>query len=340
MLNPATVYFFQQADTVRVDPFSTEEEKVISSPVDTSQKVSHSQKTAAKKKKQIASEATLKEENHLPPLPDSIKLPEQAVINSVPKKEIPHLSRKIEDHFDYSDSIFKNHLLQAADIQPKILVRQHQYWLSGTIFFAFCIFVMVSAFYNKGLGRLTAVFSGGRSISQLFRGEYSLRSRTSILLTLLFLSVVSVFIYQSISYLRLAPAFPVNEFIIFLIIFLVLALAYFIKITFVKLCGYIFNLEGLFKEYIFSLFIFNEILGLFLLPVIISFAFVTLFNLQYIFLAGVCLIGLVLVARLLWVTYNGMSTAGISKSYLFLYLCALEILPLLVLIKIISRKIL
>jgi hypothetical protein len=337
----SSIFYFQQADTAQQIPFSIEEEKEPAPAIitDTSEKVKE-KKIENKQKDQtrISAPAQLKpRQEYIPPLPESIQLPVQALPKPITVKPAP-VVKKQKEYADNSQSLFTGHLLRPASYNPRIHIQTHDYWLTGTIFFSFFLFVIIRAFYGKGLGRLTAAFTGTRTIAQLYRGEYPLNSRTSLFLSLLYISVMSVFIYQAISYKGLESKFDFPGLILFLFICLSLILAYFVKIISIHLSGYLFRFEGITKEYTFGIFIFNKILGLMLLPVIILLAFVTVIPLQYLFTCGLVLISLTLISRLLWIIYNGMNTAGISKYYLFLYLCALEILPLLVLIKFISRK--
>jgi hypothetical protein len=106
------------------------------------------------------------------------------------------------------------------------------------------------------------------------------------------------------------------------------------KLLVVKLVGVVFKVEGAVNEYIFNIFLHHKAIGIFLFPVTIALAFIKDIPPHYLVVTGWSIIAVVLVYRTLRGMLGGIQTAGISKYYLFLYLCTLEILPLIVIIKV------
>lgn len=99
------------------------------------------------------------------------------------------------------------------------------------------------------------------------------------------------------------------------------------RILLINLLGSLFNQMALFREYLYHLFIFNKLTGILILPMLL-FVVYTRGAFQdaviWVALAGV---GVVLMMRII----RGIAFSlkkDISIFYMFLYLCALEIVPL------------
>jgi len=105
-----------------------------------------------------------------------------------------------------------------------------------------------------------------------------------------------------------------------------------LRVVLVNLAGFLFNRVFIFREYLYHSFIFNKIAGVLTLPVLM-FAFYMQGFLQDIFqwtaIGMVTALIFMRIIRGIVFSYR----KGISKFYMFLYLCALEIAPLLLLFR-------
>jgi hypothetical protein len=99
------------------------------------------------------------------------------------------------------------------------------------------------------------------------------------------------------------------------------------------LFGFIFQNEKEAGEYATTLFLFCNILGIFLLPVVIGVAFVKQVPPVTFIYFGMFIYALFIVIRLLRGIIIGVNSIRVSKFYLFLYLCTLEILPFVIMSK-------
>ena len=113
---------------------------------------------------------------------------------------------------------------------------------------------------------------------------------------------------------------------------MVIILTYSVKIIAANIIGYVTQTSNIFSEYVNNTLIINQSIGVILLPIMII---VELSHVNPVWIVFPATLFLVLgyVLRL----YRGFLFAGIEQGVgllqLFVYLCALEILPLLVLIK-------
>ena len=127
---------------------------------------------------------------------------------------------------------------------------------------------------------------------------------------------------------------PVRSFwLLFLYCVLALSIVYFIKFMGLKLSGWLFNMQEAASSYIFVVFVVNKIIGIFLLPFLMALAFMqgTGYSIALVLSwAGVA--GL-LIYRL-FLTYAAVrNQVKVNPFHFFLYLCAFEFAPLLLIYK-------
>lgn len=134
-----------------------------------------------------------------------------------------------------------------------------------------------------------------------------------------------------------AHLLPINFWQGFLYMCLFFMGLYFGKYICLTIVGYIFNTNELVQTYIFVVFMINKVLGILLLPFIAILAFATplLYPLA-IGGAGVLMVLLILYRYLFSLT-SVRNKLHISSFHFFLYLCAFEIIPLLILYKLIVQ---
>lgn len=109
------------------------------------------------------------------------------------------------------------------------------------------------------------------------------------------------------------------------------------KYAFVQFTGWAFNIRSTTEQYNFNIFLVNKILGIALLPFIVCFAF-----LNSAWDTPLCIISIIVLVVLLanryvrsWNIFAHFFMN--SRFHFFMYLCAFEILPLAVLIKLVLR---
>jgi hypothetical protein len=112
-----------------------------------------------------------------------------------------------------------------------------------------------------------------------------------------------------------------------------LAAAYFVKFIGLKISGWLFNMEEAADSYIFVIFIVNKMLGIMLLPFLVLLAFTT-GNLNTASLTlSWCFIGALIIYRFI-LTYAAIrNEVKVNPFHFFLYICAFEIAPLLLVYK-------
>lgn len=164
----------------------------------------------------------------------------------------------------------------------------------------------------------------------MYREESALSSRVSVFLIVNFLLMASLFIWQAsgVLFTNYPPASSI------LWIALTLVGVYIAKVIAVRILGFIFAMREAAQEYIYNIVLFNKALGLILFPVSLCLAYARQLNPEWLVLAGSGAWGILLIYRFIRLSWIGLSERGVSVLYIILYLCTLEILPFVVIIKV------
>ena len=187
---------------------------------------------------------------------------------------------------------------------------------------SFLLIAMLKSFYWKHAKLLFMGIFAQRYANQYLREENAFTERVSFITFLLMSINISLII------LKLIPKASVLE--TFSLIGGVM-LFFILKIGLILLLGSIFRVKDIAKLGIFFSFIFDRALGFFLFPLVILFYFFA-FNISSFVMLIVTIVFIVLLLlKLFWLWKIGTNAFGLSHFYIFLYLCTLEISPLLLL---------
>ncbi len=228
-------------------------------------------------------------------------------------------------------SLFENHLLKQKSKDPSLHSTNFDFAIASVLLFAFILFVWLYVSNSKRLNQIIKSFYINRYANQLGRDELTLGNRVSIFLFSLFVITLSFFISQVADYYGLHK--NENEALFFTQIALVICVIYGFKIMIVRVVGFVFQSQEEAGKYSMMIFLFCNILGLFLLPIVVCIAFVKDISPLFFIYSGFSIFVLLLFVRLLRGVVIGINGIRVSKFYLFLYLCTLEILPFVIMVK-------
>ncbi|MEK6615641.1 MAG: DUF4271 domain-containing protein [Bacteroidota bacterium] len=195
---------------------------------------------------------------------------------------------------------------------------------------------LFSAFHARFIVIIKAFFTI-RFSEQLSREEHSLSHPASIFLSINFLVASSLFILQAISSKGVFSSSLDLSFLSFLIIIGFVFVLYLLKILSLKIVGFILNKQVIINEYIFIIFLINQVLGIGFIPIIIFIAYGKQSFINGFVYIGVMLFILAFIIRVGKGTIMVFSGREISVVYLILYLCTLEVFPLLLGWKLIEK---
>jgi len=205
-------------------------------------------------------------------------------------------------------------------------------WFTILIFLSLFIFASVKYSFGKYLTSLFQSIINYPAASRLFREQNISLKQGSSRLEILFLLVFSLFGYQLTRYFEMS--FPFGKFLQFLICFLVLGIFFRLKITAYSMIGFISETQTETDEFLFNMRNHFKILGVLLLPIVGFIAWGPFPLPFYSILAGLVFTSVIYLLTL-WRGVKILLKKQFSIFYLFLYLCTLEILPLLVFFKLV-----
>jgi hypothetical protein len=229
---------------------------------------------------------------------------------------------------DFSSHLFSDHSLKPGDIAPYSFQKPNPDWLIIIVLILLAAFAVLKIFYSKIFKQLIAAFFNNSVTNQVVRDENILVQRASILLSVMFYFTASLFLYQVSEFFGWSNPIMAEGFSRYIIFALFLAMVYSVKMVFLKIFGSIFNADRQVAAYIFNIFLINNVLGIFLLPVIIILAFVDFSLIQYVFYGALAVITCCYAYRLIRGVSIGLGIPGFSLFHLILYLCAFEFAPL------------
>jgi hypothetical protein len=206
------------------------------------------------------------------------------------------------------------------------------------IVFLTCLFLLswVKNAYPKRFYRLLRSMFNNNSLFQVMREELVFSHRGSIVLTFIFILIAGLFLtLGGIVFNYSIVDQNENSLIQFGYWCLVIISIYLLKWVFNGLFLSLIQQSDYLKTFMFVVSTFNKIIGLVLLPIAISAAYLPLKYAAILINIGVVLWALILVYRLIKEVSISISYK-IPHLYIILYLCAFEISPFLVGVKLVS----
>ena len=130
---------------------------------------------------------------------------------------------------------------------------------------------------------------------------------------------------------------PITFWEAYLYVSIFFLLLYLGKYICLQMVGFIFNVNDLISTYIFVVFLINKVLGILLIPFILILAFSSPVYYTIAIVGAAILTLLLFLYRYLFSLTSVRNKLHISSFHFFLYLCAFEILPLIILYKFIVQ---
>jgi hypothetical protein len=208
----------------------------------------------------------------------------------------------------------------------KKMIRSNPDWLIGVLVLAFLLFASVRLIFNKYLSQILQSTLNYSTFLRMFRERYFNLLHASFRLDVIFSLVLALFSYQFLSAFKINLGFSGSLYVYLACLGLVVGY-FIIKRIIYFILGVLTESKAEVQEYLFSINVFNRALGLFLLPVTVAIAFVPLSQVELMLFIG---LGIIAIFYLMSLIRGGkiFLKKHFSISYLILYLCTLEFLPL------------
>ena len=233
------------------------------------------------------------------------------------------------------NSVFKGHLLNERSEPIPVANQVNNGWMLPVILVVLVLLGLLRQVNNKKMLSYISAFAASRFAGQLQREEYALNNRTAIGLLSIFVFVTALFMCQVIKIYQI-PDHDLSIWILYGTVCTAVFGICFLKIVSIRVLAFFLKAENEAREYIFYIVLINQVIGLCLIPIVIAIGFLKISDPGFLVYSGFGVISILLIYRLLRGILIGLSKPAISRLYLFLYLCTLEFLPVLFVIRFFS----
>jgi hypothetical protein len=229
-------------------------------------------------------------------------------------------------------SFFTSHLLKPDQLNPVYFIKFQPDWILALFLISFGLIAWIQVTYSKRLRQILLAPYSRRFLNQLIRDGNIINERISIALVIVYFTGISLFLYQINILIVHHPIYNLTGFPLYLTMALSLLIYWLVKILVIRVLGIIFKTSQATYEYILNIFILIMVSGILFLPLMVLTVY-----LKSIFLIYTCLIIFILlfIFRFIRGFIIGISVSRFSYLLLFVYLCSLEILPVIILAKLI-----
>jgi hypothetical protein len=217
--------------------------------------------------------------------------------------------------------------IKPSDINPQQRMMSTHDWLLGIFLLLVVLFIWIRIFYSKFFATLANALISFHITAKLFQEKNVLLHRVSIVLDFIYLIVFSVFIFELIAYLGF-PRSGLNGFYLYLLILNIVMLYALFRILILHLTGILFLIRTLISEYIHNTNVVNKGMGIALFPLVIMAHYLPYKLVPVVLVLGILIFAVAFIWKSIRV-YQIIIRRDVLLFYLILYLCTLEILPLL-----------
>lgn len=202
------------------------------------------------------------------------------------------------------------------------------YFLCALLFY----FGFIRVAFQKYLDNLNTLFFRVTMRHQQIRDQVLQSPLPSLFLNILFIISTGLFLSIVTDYYNIVPG--MNRWLLLFYCCVLLTAIYIGKFILLKMIGWMFNIRNATDTYIFIVFLVNKMLGIYLLPALLLMAFAkppfltVLITLTYFFIA------ILFIYRFIIAYRPVRNEIKLSRFHFFIYLCAFEIAPLLLIYKV------
>ncbi|HUS01815.1 MAG TPA: DUF4271 domain-containing protein [Chitinophagaceae bacterium] len=219
--------------------------------------------------------------------------------------------------------------------QKAITGKEFLFYLLGIVILLLAIF---KAFYAKYFNNIFRVFFN-TSLRQNQLTDLLLQAKLpSLIFNTFFVINVGLYAWLLLDHYKLLE--ENNNYLFIGLSVLFIALVYFGKFLSLKMIGWITGMSAATDQYIFVIFLINKIIGILLVPFIILLAFGPVNWLTIVIIASFCVIGILFLLRYLRSYGLLQNQLKINIFHFLLYIIGIELLPLLLIYKFVSKLLL
>jgi hypothetical protein len=241
-----------------------------------------------------------------------------------------YLTTFLKEHlyhgYEFLDIPFKSKsIFRDGHIRPT-----RDQWIITIIIGLLLYTAILNIIMNKDIRNVFLSFYSKRALTQA-KEEGQINFWAFIGLYLLFGLTFGLFLYQLAAYKGIY--YSINGFRLFTSLSLIVIFLFAIKFLVLRVIGFIFDIQKLVNEYVSVLYLTYFNIAFVFLPVTLCFSLLAAQYIPLLLAVAVVLIIIIFTWLYLRSSVHIISNFRFHKFYLFIYLCALEICPVLILIK-------
>jgi hypothetical protein len=196
-------------------------------------------------------------------------------------------------------------------------------------------FALIRIFFEKYFNNLMTLFFRVSLRQQQIREQVLQTPLPSLLLNILFVISGGLYACYLLQYSQLGAG--ISFWVLYLNCMLLLGTIYLVKFLVLKFIGWVFSISRATDIYIFIVFLVNKMLGIFLLPFLIVITFSGPELGEVFITISLAMIFVLWTYRILASFRPVHNEIKLTPFYFFLYLCAFEIAPLLLIYKVLLK---
>jgi hypothetical protein len=212
---------------------------------------------------------------------------------------------------------------------------------NATVFFVLALLLVLLTYvktaFEKDMEELMQSFINRNIAMQLFRTQSDGLTISSVILHINFILVMSMFVrFALVHYYSITSLENISSilFLVFLFTFFYLA-----KLIVVKILGVVFEVTDISSEYIYHFTIACKTLGLALLPALFVFYMAPSHFFNFVFIVCIVFVLVFLIVFVLRGLSTGYKLMYRSVYHFFIYVCVVEISPIFLLFKLLTKTV-
>lgn len=210
------------------------------------------------------------------------------------------------------------------------IVKAHrEVWVIGVIGVLLFFFAVLKFSFSSELKSMVHAFYSNRALVQISKEDNLYNSWPFILLYILFGFTLGMFIYLCNDYFEKRNI--QNGPSLYLFFSITVVVLFTLKIIVLRFLGFLFDMQRLVRDYVSILYLSYFNTAILFLPLNLIIAFTSDAYNILIFYVSILLLVTIFSLQFLRASFSALKTYRFPKFYLFLYFCALEIGPILIL---------
>ena len=234
-------------------------------------------------------------------------------------------------------SFFQGHVLKMKHTNPMPINKEPADWIFFSLLLIVGTFTLTKVLHGRNIKQMRDAFFSTTISNQIIRDENLLFQRATVFLTVVFYLVSALLLYHISVVYNWNDTYISGGFGRFFIFVLFISLIYAVKLIMLKFIGFVLKIEKPVTAYIFNVFLVNNILGALLMPVLIALSYMGKYTYHGMLYIAFGLVACAYTYRLFRGVFMGVGNAKFSPYYLILYLCTLEIAPLVFFAKLLLK---